>query len=273
MFTGRLSLYRRRQSPTSRFSDFKKFLEIHCYFRDKYREKRFGHHEDFYERLVHFIGTLIDILNGNNSSRLEIPQGAKRYKIHLAALLQKQITRKEILEYMRNVGKHASIVQMIHPSDTLFYQRLIGRILVPALNVFAMISDQEFDAIISQMPGEILLAEQEFSVRGERFSEPIFPNIFFQLKCSKSPAIIDRCIKTLSRFPKGSNDRYQYCLKVLKEIKEGSVAATCCSLELSQGDDLEPIVSSVEYEDMHDLILQMLSESPRAKAQACGMSI
>lgn len=273
MFSKRLSFYRRPHEAINEFSGLGKFSDIHRYFRDKYKEKRFGHHDDFYERFMHFIATLIGILNGDTLS-FKIPQSANRYKIQLEALRVKTLTREELLEYIRTVSIYAKNARTLDSSDALFYQRLIGRILVPALNVFAMISDQEFEAIISQIPGEILLAEQEFAVRGERFSEPIFPNIFFQLKKSYSPAIIDRCIKTLSRFPVGSNDRYQYCLNVLKEINGDFVAATRSSLEVSRGDDLEPIVSPAKYEDMDDLILRMLSESPclenRAKAEAFG---
>lgn len=216
--------YFRHQKPNPISNEiglsFDVFSEMHDYLRSKYCTDI--SHQDFYTRAHHLFEVLVDILEGQSPRDEVKPKGSQKYSQHYDNLLgTKRLTALDVENYILAVAKAA------HSNENddrtrAFYQRLLGRIMLPKLLLGARLSDEIFQKIVQEIPQEMLFEEQMLSE--QRYKNSMLnSSLFLLLSASPCPTIIDRYCFIVSKYQSASDEVaikfYQSSASFLRNIQ------------------------------------------------------
>lgn len=179
-------------------------------------------HQDFYTRAHHLFEVLVDILEGQSPRDEVKPKGSQKYSQHYDNLLgTKRLTALDVENYILAVAKAA------HSNENddrtrAFYQRLLGRIMLPKLLLGARLSDEIFQKIVQEIPQEMLFEEQ--MLLEQRYKNSMLnSSLFLLLSASPCPTIIDRYCFIVSKYQSASDEVaikfYQSSASFLRNIQ------------------------------------------------------
>ena len=184
---------RTSKSKQAVFTGFGIFSNIHCYFREKYRTDI--DHKDFYTCAEHFFKALLAVLEGVDFKG-QAPAGSVTYaKLYADLCASSPFDANVVVVYLGQLSDRAS--HAVDQTEKMFYQRFLAREALPLL-FSPTLSNEQFDAIIAPIPGDMLLNEQAFSCINKT---RLFSNLFLQLSESRCETAIDRYCKIVALFP------------------------------------------------------------------------
>ena len=200
------------------FVDFGSLANIHGYFRDKYLKG--DSDEAFNARVNHFFGALRSILEGSPAAEYKSPPddssvftGIYRQAFNQDYYSKEKvdkwgvnITPQLVIEYLKNVAQKASN-QDLDPREQQFYQIFLAKLALPLL-FSSHLSDDDFNTIVGNIPGKMLLDEQEASrgLHGAVHSSLLL----LQLRDSTYPKASMRYDAIVARFPAEDSRKAQY---------------------------------------------------------------
>ncbi len=202
---------------TSLFS----FEELTTYFKEKYLTDNAD--PDFVSRANHFFNALLTILEDGRAPKLDtiprsmFPRWKHRYKdayatafdIEKNSINAQEVTPAQVKQYLVAIAKE-SRMSFKASSNCTFYESFF-------VNIFPILfsnqlGDIEFDSIVDNIPGSILLEAQEKPIRNQSLaSSPLFT----QLRESNCPSAISRFTKIASHFPKNIKGNHYHNNKLV----------------------------------------------------------
>lgn len=234
-------MFCRKSKKASEFSDFGIFANIHRYFRDRYRTD--ADHTDFYIRAGYFFRAMMVVLAGE-AFHEDAPEGSEEYHRLIHELGEHTIESHLVVDYLLCMAQKANVADKIDPIEVSFYQNFLVGQALPVL--FSQdLRDEEFDTIVNQIPGEILLSAQEESCVGK---DTLRSSIMFVQLCeSYAPTTMYRYCKLVSLFPISDQrtERYLSSVELLRIMDSQQTARVKITHEVQEDQSIQSAIFQV----------------------------
>lgn len=217
------------------------FSEMHRYFFDKYRANKDC--SEFYVQVQYFFRALMVVLAGEVFDE-DASEGSVEYHRLIQALGEHTIESRAVVHYLLTLAHKTRAVEATNSMEAAFYQSyLIGQGL--SLLFSKDLTDEEFDSIVNQIPGEMLLNEQESSCVGKDTLRS--SNMLVQLCESHAPTAIYRYCKLVSLFPTSDirAERYLSSVVLLKTVDTEQAARVKIMDEISENQVIQAAIFQV----------------------------